>query len=330
MANRRDFLKILTGASMAALLPLPSFSTPFQKRKRDKWGELLPVREFGNTGEKVTMLGVGGFHIGKMDDYEAQKTIETAIEGGIRFVDSAESYQSGGSERNIGKFLPKYRDEVYLMTKTRAKDAKTARQHLEGSLKRLKTDYLDLWQIHDIKSAEDVNSRIESGVLDVLLQAQQEGKVRHIGFTGHTRPNAHTHIMDKSNDLQTCQIPVNLLDPGYNSFIKNVLPTLVNKKIGVIAMKTLAGGGFFGGGFEGNYRQKNQVVDFITIKDAMHFVWSLPIDVLVTGADNAEMLQEKINLANSFTSLSDSERDTLIAKVAHMAGKTVEYYKASV
>ena len=196
------------------------------------------------TGQTVTMLGVGGWHIGHMDTgREVQATIETALEGGVRFFDSAESYQRGESERRLGQFLtPKYRDVVYLMTKTTAKDAKTAQNHLNGSLKRLKTDYLDLWQMHTVKDPKDVDLRMEQGVLEVMTKAKGSGKVRHIGFTGHKRPSAHQRILENTEAFEACQMPINLMDPAYNSFIDGILPTLVERKIGVLAMKTLANG----------------------------------------------------------------------------------------
>lgn len=328
MVKRRKFIKILSGASAGLLLPLPSLPAVIDK-KRDKWGELLPLRDFGKTNEKVTMLGLGGFHIGRMNDREAQATVETAMEGGIRFIDSAESYQDGGSEKNIGKFIvPKYRDEVFIMTKTTSRDGKTARKHLEESLKRMNTDYLDLWQIHSVKDEQDVKNRIDNGVLDVVLKAKQEGKVRHIGFTGHTTPEGHQSMVRLAGDeLETCQMPVNVLDPTYSSFIKEVLPKLKTNNFGVIAMKTLAGGSFFGGGFDGNQNEENQVMDHITMQEAMHFVWSLPVDVLVTGPKTPAMLQEKIDLAQSFTDMTEDKRQALIDRVAHFAEKDIEYYK---
>jgi predicted aldo/keto reductase-like oxidoreductase len=328
MVKRRQFIKILTGASAGLLIPLPSLPAEIDSKK-DKWGKLLPLRNFGKTNEKVTMLGLGGFHIGRMNDRDAQATVETAIEGGIRFIDSAESYQDGGSEVNIGKFIvPKYRDDVFIMTKTTARDGKTARKHLEGSLKRMNTDYLDLWQIHSVQDEKDVKNRIDKGVLDVLLKAKQEGKVRHIGFTGHTTTEGHrTMVRQAGNELETCQMPINVLDPTYSSFIKEVLPELRTNNFGVIAMKTLAGGSFFGGGFDGNQNEENQVMDHITMQEAMHFVWSLPVDVLVTGPKTPAMLQEKIDLANSFTGMTEGKRQALIDRVAHFAEKDIEYYK---
>ncbi len=290
----------------------------------------IPLRPFGRTNEDVTMLGLGGWHIGEMNERDAQAAIEAAIDGGIRFFDSAESYQRGGSERYLGRFLvPKYREDVYLMSKTTARTGSGARKHLEQTLKRLQTDYLDLWQVHAIISPKDVDQRIDAGVLDVMEQALAEGKTRHIGFTGHTDPTAHLHLLNITDIFHAVQCPVNVVDVGYKSFIQTVLPVAVERNMGVIAMKTLANGGFFGGSSHGQHGNRPKIVPHrLSIQEALHFVWSLPVSVLVTGTDNMEQLTEKIFLAQSFTALSEEERVELIARVADMAGRGVEFYKA--
>ena len=290
----------------------------------------VPLRPFGRTNEEVTMLGLGGWHIGEMNERDAQATIEAAMGSGIRFFDSAESYQRGGSERYLGRFLvPKYREDVYLMSKTTARTGSGARKHLEQTLKRLQTDYLDLWQVHAIISPKDVDQRIDAGVLDVMEQALAEGKTRHIGFTGHTDPTAHLHLLGITDIFHAVQCPVNVVDVGYKSFVRTVLPVAVERNMGVIAMKTLANGGFFGGSSHGQHGNRPKVVpNRLSIQEALHFVWSLPVSVLVTGTDNMEQLTEKISLAQSFTALSEEERVELIARVADMAGRGVEFYKA--
>lgn len=325
--ERRDFLKSLAGATAGLVLPSVSFST-----EQDRIGDLLPRRFLGQTGQTVTMLGVGGWHIGHMDTgREVQATIETALEGGVRFFDSAESYQRGESERRLGQFLtPKYRDVVYLMTKTTAKDAKTAQNHLDGSLKRLKTDYLDLWQMHTVKDPKDVDLRMEQGVLEVMTKAKGSGKVRHIGFTGHKRPSAHQRILENTEAFEACQMPINLMDPAYNSFIDGILPTLVERKIGVLAMKTLANGRFFSGSGTGTSLkgQPPLVPDRVSITEALHFVWALPVSVLITGPDDSKQMAEKIAIARSFTGMALEQRQALIERISDLSGKAVEYYKA--
>lgn len=325
--DRRAFLESLSGLTAAWLLADAAGAAP--RRRQDRLGELLPTRPLGRTGIDVTMLGVGGWHIGRMNERDAQETIETALEGGVRFFDSAESYQNGGSEERLGRLLvPQYRDVAFLMTKTTASDADTARAHLEASLRRLKTDYLDLWQIHSITSPDDVERRLAAGVADVAREARASGKVRFIGFTGHTRPSAHGRMLDRTDDFDAVQMPVNVADVSYNSFILNVLPRLVERGMGVLAMKTLANGGFFGGSDHGQHGDNPRLVpNRLSVREAVHFAWSLPISVLITGPDDPAMMQEKVDLARAFKTMDASQRQALVEKVADLAGGTVEFYK---
>lgn len=326
--DRRTFLKSLAAATASLALQgaRPPGKTP---PGADRLGPLLPQRLLGDTGTWVTMLGVGGWHLGEISERDAQKTIEAALEGGIRFFDTAEMYQAGLSENRYGKWLvPKYRDLVFLMTKSAARDGPTATRHLEESMRRLGADHLDLWQIHTIESPEDVDTRIEGGVLDAMRKARASGKVRFIGFTGHRTPAAHRRMLERTRDLDTCQMPVNLVDPGYESFVENVLPALVERKMGVLAMKTLSGGGFLprrglsGGG------PPRPVPDRVSIAEAVSFALSLPVSVVITGAENPDQLREKIEIAKSFEALDAARRDALIEKVADLAGRRVEWYKA--
>jgi len=326
--ERRIFLKSLAGLTAGILLPRQVFANKSEKSS-DRLGELLPVRVLGRTGESVTMLGVGGWHIGRMNERHAQETIEVALEEGVRFFDTAESYQSGGSESRLGQLLtPKYRDVVFLMTKTTATDGDTAKRHLEESLRRLATEYLDLWQVHAVSNPEDVDNRINHGVLDAMVEAKESGKTRYIGFTSHTRPSAHLRVLEKTDVFDTCQMPANVADPSYESFIEGVLPKLVEHKIGVLAMKSLANGGFFGGSRHGEHGDNPRLVPHrVSIAEAIHFVWSLPVSVLITGPDNVEQMKEKIKLARSFIRMDEKQRQALVKKVADLAGQRVEFYK---
>ena len=330
MIDRRGFLKSLAGLTTGILLSSACAESDEENSNSDRLGTLLPTRRFGRTGEAVTMLGVGGWHIGDMTEAEAQKTIETALEGGVRFFDTAEGYQTGGSESRLGKLLvPKYRDDVFLMTKTRARDANEAWEHLEGSLSRLNTDRLDLWQVHAVRNPADVDERIENGVLEVMIEAKETGKTRYIGFTGHSSPAAHQRVLEKTDIFDACQLSMNLTDVSYESFIEKVVPTLVERNIGVIGMKALANGGFFGGSQHGRHGTNPKVIpNRVSISEAIRFVWALPVSTLVTGPDNAEQMQEKIDIAKNFTGMEDDERLKLIEKVEDMAGTTVEFYKA--
>jgi uncharacterized protein len=209
-------------------------------------------------------------------------------------------------------------------------EAATARKHLEESLQRLKTDYVDLWQVHALSSVADVDRRIENGIFELMLEAKESGKARHIGFTGHSRYTTHLRVLEKSDQFETCQMPINVADPSHESFIEHVLPILVERNIGVIAMKSLANGGFFGGRAHMQHGPHPRVVpNRISIEEALHFVWSLPISVLVTGPNELDHLLEKIRFAKSFRGMTAERRQALIDKVADMTGPDgPEFYKA--
>lgn len=319
------------GAMTAGMIVSGTDSKGATLINRDRLGDLLPLRKLGKTGEQVTMLGVGGAHIGKSDEKTAQAILEAALEGGVRFFDNAESYNSGGAEKKYGRYLvPKYRDVSFIMTKSTARSGDLAQAHLEDSLRRMKTDYVDLWQVHAVTSPKDVDRRIEDGVLEVARKAKESGKARFIGFTGHSDFNAHMRMLERTDIFETCQMPINCFDPSYKSFIKNVLPILKERDMGILAMKTLSNGGFFGGTqhFSGGDNPR-LVPKIVSIKEALHFVWSLPISVLITGPDHADMMREKIGLAKSFKQMGEDDRLALIDRVAGAGydGNLVEFYK---
>lgn len=329
--KRRDFIKTLAAATPALTVACQGGGTTAS----DRLGEILPQRVLGRTGEPVTMLGLGGYHVGWTTERDAQEVIEAALAGGIRFFDTAESYDKGGSETRYGKYLtPKYRDLIFLMTKTTGRDAATVQQHLEDSLRRLNTDHLDLWQVHSLKSPEDVDERIANGVLDVFIKAKESGKVRYIGFTGHSNPEAHQRMLERTQDsdiFDTAQMPINVMDSNYHSFIKGVVPKLGQRKIALLAMKTLADGRFFPKKQrldQVQWETENPVIpNRLSIAEALNFVWSLPVSVLITGAENAELVREKIQLAKNFIEMPDETRNKLIEKVADLADGKVEYFK---
>jgi uncharacterized protein len=289
----------------------------------DELGSLLPTRVLGKTGMRVSMLTIGGSHIGRPSEADAQAIIEGAIELGIRTFETAQLYQGGGSEERFGKFLtPKYRDHVQLFTKTMAQDAATARQHLEDSLRRLRTDVIDLWQLHDVRSPEQAERRV-AGVLDVMLAAKAEGKVRHLGFSGHATWRAHARVLELTDQFETCLMPINVADPSHESFILNILPKLTERNMGVLAMKTLGGDGLIG-------RRGNPgiIPELLSVSEALRFVWSLPVHTLVSGIGRMQHLRENVETARTFTPMSAAERQALIATVApRAAGGEMEYYK---
>ena len=330
MTDRRMFLKSLAGVT--ASLTLGS-ATPAFKRESDRLGEVLPKRKLGRTNEYVTMLGTGGYHVGWTTERDAQEVIEAALEGGVRFFDTAESYADGTSEMRYGKYLtPKYRDLIFLTSKSTGKDAKTVKEHLEGTLRRLNTDHLDLYQVHAISTPEDVDSRIQLGVLEVLLKAKEEGKIRYLGFTGHQNPFAHARMLERTKEsdiFDTVLMPVNVLDQTYFSFTQNIMPKALAQNMGICAIKSLADGRFFAKKEQAGWTTDDPLIpNYLSIKEAMHFVWSLPVSVLISGNENATFMREKIALARSFTKLTEEQKIALIDKVKDIAltGK-VEYFK---
>jgi uncharacterized protein len=225
---------------------------------------------------------------------------------------------------------PKYRDHIFLMTKTLARDSSSAQRDLEGSLRRLRTDHFDLWQMHSVESPDDVDLRRREGVFQVMEEAKKSGKTRYIGFSGHRTPAAHRRVLEVTDQFDTCQMPINAADPSYQSFIKNVLPRLVEKNMGILAMKTLADRGFFGRNrWDARSTGVSPLIpNRISVVEAIHFVWSLPVTVLITGAESVDQVHEKIRLAQSFKGMSEEDRQRIIQKVADLAGNQVEYYKA--
>ncbi len=346
MIPRRDLLKSLSGLAAAGLsaagLPVsaaqaeaPAADTPAAPAT-DRVGELLPTRPLGRSGEAMTLLGLGGYHVGAIgSERDAEALIDEALAGGIRFIDTAVSYQSGGSEERFGKLLtPKYRDAVYLMSKVNAKDAAGTREQLEGSLRRLKADVIDLYQIHSIESEADVDERLDNGVLDELLQAREEGKIRHIGFTGHRDPAAFHRMLDRLDerglDLDAAQMPMNVIDPGYLSYIETVLPRLVEKGYGVLAMKTLAGGNLTGVDKSWGKNSPPPVAVIpqrLTLDEAFGYVWSLPTSCLVSGMETVTELQQNLAAARSYAGMTPERADELLAAAADQAGRSIEYYK---
>lgn len=306
----------LAAAGSVASSLVSRAAEPRDAQRTDKLGPRLPERALGRTGLKVSMLTVGGSHVGRPSETEAERIIEAAIASGIRTFETAQLYQNGGSEERYGKFLtPKYREHVQIFTKTMAQDARTAERHLEGSLRRMKIDTIDLWQMHDINSPEDVDERLRGGVLDFMLKAKASGKVKHIGFTGHATWRAHAHLLAQTDQFETCLMPMNVADPSYESFILNILPKLQERKMGVLAMKTLAAGDFL----RGRGGLAPIVPELVSIEEALRFVWSLPISTLVSGMGVAAHVRENAGYAARFVPLDEKQRQALIDRVAEPA-----------
>lgn len=324
MLSRRELLKRLALLTGGTLLPWPGRGVDAATRS-DALGALMPQRILGKTGMRISMLIVGGSHIGRPSESQAEAVIENAIERGIRTFETAETYQRGLSEERFGKYLtPKYREYVQLFTKTMAEDAATAERHLDESLLRLKTDYLDLWQLHDVRGLDTISERVKR-TLDVMLRAKESGKVKHIGFTGHTDWRIHQQALETTDQFETCLLPINVLDPGYESFATHILPILTERKMGVMAMKTLSAGGLL----TGRRSTPRAVPERASLEDVFRFVWSLPVHGLVSGMAEVAHLEENADFAYRFQEMSEAERRRLVEKVDEIAATgEIEYYKA--
>lgn len=310
-----------------------------QKAPSDKLGPLLPTRVMGRTGEKITALSLGGSHAEKTTSEKvSQEIIETAIEVGIRTFDNARLYGNGNSEILYGKYLtPKYRDHIYLTTKTHLKEAKSVRQELETSLRNMKTDRIDLWQIHSITSARDVDARWDAGVIDEFLKAREEGLVRHIGFTGHRSPSAQLHLIKRLREAKTpfdsSLMPMNLVDPHYDSFITQVLPELLKDNYGIWAMKTLAHGALIGAETSGRIKGKAAEIGNLkdvglTVADMHHYAYSLPICNLCSGCLKPKEVIANAKTLREYKGLDAESRDQLLAKAKPYGTEgALEYYK---
>ena len=274
----------------------------------------LPRRPLGSTGENVSILCLGGWHIGAVkDEAEAIEIMHTAIDEGINFFDNAWDYHDGGAEEIMGKALAGgWRKKVFLMSKNCARDAKGTRQHLEDSLRRLKTDVIDLWQFHEINYDNDPDWIVEHGALAEALKAQKEGKIRFIGYTGHKSPHIHLKMLAK-HTWDTVQLPINVCDHHYRSFTHEVLPELAKRKIGAIGMKSLGGGNMETGG-----RFIAQKV--CSVEEALRYSLSQQIATLVVGIDSMDVLKQDLRVARAFTPLVGEELEKVLARVKESAG----------
>ncbi|MBK1879028.1 aldo/keto reductase [Pelagicoccus mobilis] len=334
--SRRAFIK--KSAKLAALAPMLSWAAASQES--DSLGNVLPMRKLTRDGERVTSLCLGGYHLGFTENAkEAEAMVERSMELGIRFFDNARKYHGGRSEEYMGRFLtPKYREKIFLMSKAPDRTAEGVRRQLDETLKALKTDYLDLWQIHALQTPKDVDNRMRDGVLEVFLEAKAQGKVRYIGFTGHRNPKTHLHFLEFLDKrgllLDTCQMPLNVCDPSFESFEKHVLPVLLEKEYGVIAMKTMAGGSMMGGRIDTTPQdiRTKDIPDVVaktdlTLANLHQYVYSLPISSLCTGCRKLHEIEENVAVLQNLKDLSETDKERLIEIAKPYAGLIVENYK---
>lgn len=274
----------------------------------------MPMRVLGATGARVSIVGIGGWHIGVVPDKkEAVRIMHAAIDEGINFFDNAWDYQDGGAETVMGEALSQggKRNKVFLMTKNCERDYEGSKRCLEDSLRRLKTDHLDLWQFHELVYDNDPDWIFDKGGLKFALEAQKAGKVRFIGFTGHKDPRIHLKMLGKPYAWASAQMPINLLDYSYRSFQNEVVPVCLKKNVGVIGMKGLAGG-----------HPQGRLISHVkmTSDECYRYCLSLPITVQVMGINTMDHLKANVALARNFQPLTSQAKQQLLSRVKDEAG----------
>lgn len=284
---------------------------------------MIPVRPFGrHTEQSVSILGLGGYHIGSIGSVrESIRVIHAAIDAGVTFLDNAWEYHEHESEIRMGRAIADRRDKVFLMTKvcTHGRDARVAMRQLEQSLRRLKTDCLDLWQIHECAYYNDPDRHFaRGGVIEALDRAKREGKVRFVGFTGHKDPEIHLRMLSFGYPFDACQLPLNVFDASFRSFEQRVLPELLRQRIAPIGMKSLCGHG------EAVGRR------VVSAQDALRYAMSLPVATTVSGIDSMKVLEQNLRTARGFTPFTAAQMERLRHRMAGVAADgRFERYKTT-
>lgn len=297
--QRREFIKSLAALPMTAAL---------HAETRDG----VIYRKLGSTGERVSAIGIGGYHIGVPDEAEGIRIIRTALDRGINFLDNSWDYHDGGSEIRMGKALQDgYRNRAFLMTKYNGRTRASAARQIDQSLQRLQTDHIDLIQFHEnIRMTDPDRYFAPGGAHEAVMAAKKAGKVRYIGFTGHKDPAIHLHMLDMAAKngfhFDTCQMPLNVLDYEFRSFAHQVVPRLVKEGTGVLGMKPLCSGQIFGAGP-------------INAIDCLHYALNLPTSVVINGCDSMERLEQAFQAMRTFKPMDQSQVEALVSKTRSAA-----------
>lgn len=306
--SRRDFVRSVaaTGLVLGAGAPALAAET--------RTGDML-YRTLGRTGEKISAIGLGGFHAGTpRDEQDSLRLIRTAIDRGVTFMDNCWDYLDGASEIRMGKALRDgYREKVFLMTKIDGRTRRAAAQQIDECLQRLQTDRIDLMQHHEIIRLEDPDRVFaEDGAMAAVVAAKQAGKVRYIGFTGHKDPLVHLRMLEIAAQhgfhFDAVQMPLNVMDAHFRSFAKQVLPVLVKDGIGVLGMKPLGSGAILRSGA-------------VTAIECLHYALNLPTSVVITGMENLARLDQALEAVRTFQPMSEAEVAALLAKTASLAAR---------
>jgi predicted aldo/keto reductase-like oxidoreductase len=322
--DRRDFLKSASAAGMTAAIPANSQATSSAKRPESP---NMIYRELGTTGERVSAIGMGGYHLGKQTDpNESIHLMHAGIDRGITFLDNCWDYNDGISEVRMGQALRNgYRQKVFLMTKMDGRTAAEYNKQLEQSLGRLQTDMIDLVQFHEIIRMEDPDRIFApGGAIEAAMVARQAGKIRYIGFTGHKDPAVHLRMLETAQKhsfhFDTVQMPINVMDAHFRSFTKEVMPVALKQGVGILAMKT----------FGDPYILRSNTVQPI---EALHYGLTLPVSVVITGIDTTQTLDQAFEATRTFKPLDQAQINSLLARTAIAASdgkfelfKTTSHY----
>ena len=322
--DRRDFLKTATTAA-GAVATEHLLTTVLHAEGKMPESDGMLYRPLGRTGERISAIGLGGYHIGKssLGEQESIQLMRQAIDRGITFMDNCWDYNDGVSEVRMGKALAGgYRDKVFLMTKIDGGTKEAATQQINDCLRRLQTDHVDLMQFHEVIRLEDPDRIFaEGGAMEAMLEAKKAGKVRYIGFTGHKDPYVHLRMLDEARTrgfhFDAVQMPLNVMDAHFRSFSRDVLPVLVRERIAPLGMKA----------FGDHY-----ILDSKTVKpiECLHYCLNLPIATQITGIDNQAVLDQALEAARSFKPMSEAEVASLLERTGAAAkdGK-FELYKTT-
>ncbi len=284
----------------------------------------IPYRSLGTTGERISVIGLGGHHIGvQANEKESIAIIRTAIDNGVNFMDNCWDYHDGASEIRMGKALQDgYRQKAFLMTKIDGRTATSAERQIDESLTRLQTDIIDLLQIHEVIRTDDPDRVFaDGGAMEALQKARNAGKFRYLGFTGHKSPDIHLKMLDVAAEhgisFDAVQMPLNIFDAHFDSFEKRVVPRLMDEGVGILGMKPIGG---------------QVLLDsfMVSPEECLRYAMSLPVSVVITGCDSLKILEQALEAARNFTPLNDAERAALLERTAVVAsGGEFELYKTT-
>jgi aryl-alcohol dehydrogenase-like predicted oxidoreductase len=312
--NRREFLGKATLGIAATTVGVPLLEQAVSAQPAAVAGE-MPYRTLGRSGEKVSLVGLGGYHIGgQKDEVESIRIVRTAVDKGINFLDNCWDYNDGESEVRMGKALRDgYRKKVFLMTKVDGQVKDVAARQIDESLRRLQTDVIDLLQFHEVIRPGDPDRIFgPNGSFEAALEAKKAGKLRYIGFTGHKDPDIHLKMLDTAFKhgftFDAVQMPLNVMDAHFKSFTKKVLPVLTKHGIGVLGMKPM-GDGFI--------LRSNTV----TPVECLHYAMNLPTSVVITGCDSLQILDQALQAARTFRPLGEKQVAAILAKTAPVAAR---------